>query len=224
MLKIKKEKLIPVLSVCFLISYILLIFIFNKLAKTEKELTKESETLSSYNIGEKKSDFRTDSDCLFTEYENIDRKICGQRTIKEVKEIESLKADNGLRLESIDDNFNKYPELAGYYLPKNIIDSTSTLDIDKDGKSEELIYYSCPGCNAPSRNVDVIKNGRIIFSAQGGNLEVKTNNENTPGFILSDSGLVLARPEGYTEVKFKLNFDNEYYPYEEKDVRFNTKY
>lgn len=154
---------------------------------------------------------RAHPDCFFSDFDNLDRKVCGQRLESEIKSEWP---------ELIKENFKNYPDLAGYYLPKNFIDDIGLLDVDKDGKGEKIVYYTCPGCNAPSRNIDIIKDDRIIFSAHGGNLSLEANNENFPGFILSDSGLVLLRAEGYTKIKFKLNDDGEYFPYEEDDIKY----
>jgi hypothetical protein len=200
---------------------ILAIFCYVKIKRVEKIEDNKQKVILIDSQGEG-GNLRTTPNFLFNDYENLDRKMSGQRTIEEIKAKEALKNDNGIRVELITENFSKFPELAGYYLPINIIDATSSLDIDKDGKLEELVYYSCPGCNAPSRNVDIIKDGRIIFSAHGGSLELKNNNEDKPGFVLSDVGLVLPRPEGYTEIKFRLNSDSEYVPYEERDIRYSA--
>jgi hypothetical protein len=176
-------------------------------------LIKDKNKLKSYtsNTTNEISSTRTSVDCLFSDYDNLDRKICGQRLESEIKSNYP---------EYVKDNFKKYPDLAGYYLPKNFVDNIMFLDVDKDGQDEKIVYYSPPGGNAPSRNIDIIKNDRIIFSAHGGNLNIENNNEIFPGFILSDSGLVLLKLEGYTEIKFRLNADDEYIPYEEKDTKY----
>lgn len=167
-------------------------------------------------INGKEDFFRSGPDCLFSDFENLDRKICGQRIKEEIYK-ESTHSELS---EIVEENFKNYPDLAGYYLPKNFIDSIDYLDIDKDGQDEKVVYYSCHGCNALPRNVDIIKDGRIIFSAKGGNLSVKENKELFPGFILSDSGLVLLKSEGYTMIKFKQNISSDYIPYEEYDVKY----
>lgn len=203
MIKINKKSIYILVITILLIALCLTITLLIKDRKTKDGYT--PNTISEINP------VRTEMDCLFTDYENLDRKICGQKQESEIKSNYP---------EYVKDSFKKYPDLAGYYLPKNFIDTVESLDIDKDGQSEKIVYYTCPGCNAPSRNVDIIKDSRIIFSAKGGNLKIKNNSEDFPGFILSDSGLVLLKMEGYTEIKFKLNTENEYNPYEEKDIKY----
>lgn len=195
------------------IIYILVVFILLIFAYSTIILTRCKKAINNYNpeITSQITQTRNSAGSLFSDYENLNHKIYGQ---KQESEIVSDRQDY------VEDNFKKYPDLAGYYLPDNFIDNVDYLDIDKDGQNEKLVYYSCPGCNAPSRNVDIIKNDRIIFSAQGGNLNIKNNYEGFPGFILYGSGLVLLRGEGYSKIKFKLTSDGKYIPYEENEIKY----
>jgi hypothetical protein len=44
-------------------------------------------------------------------------------------------------------------------------------DTDNDGKEENIILYSCNGCNAPPRELAIIDDGELTFSYEGANLK-----------------------------------------------------
>ena len=158
---------------------------------------------------------QSSSDISYSDYENLDRKFCGLKT---KAEIQKLKLNGESDKYSIK-NYHDFPQYAGYYVPKNLVDLVDKIDIDNDKKAETIVYYSCRGCNAPSRNMDIIKDGRVIFSAKGGNMSIKQI-KGEVGFVLSTISATLSRQEGYTKVTFKLNEYNEYNPVSQEDVRY----
>lgn len=154
-------------------------------------------------------------DIIFDSYKNLYKKLGGFWTKSEVYRMKSENEPDKLSI----NNYNKFPEYAGYYVPKEFIDWVDKIDIDNDKKLETIIYHSCRGCNARPRGVDVIKNGVIIFTADGGSLKLESLN-NKPGFTIHASGLVLLRAEGFTRITFLQGEDGEFYPDFEDDIKY----
>lgn len=162
-----------------------------------------------------KSDSRAAADMVFDDlsftsgFANLDRKLCSPKNSAEIAKLNDARA-----LE----NYKQFPAFAGYYLPQNYVVDVDLLDIDNDQENETVVSYTCPVCNAPPRGLDIIKNNKIIFTAQGGNLEVKPiKGEN--GFYLNVSGLTIPRSQGYTAIKFQAN-QTGYYPVAEDDIKY----
>ena len=44
-------------------------------------------------------------------------------------------------------------------------------DTDGDGEEENILLYSCQGCNAPPRELAIIDDGELVFFYEGGELE-----------------------------------------------------
>jgi hypothetical protein len=44
-------------------------------------------------------------------------------------------------------------------------------DTDNDGDEENILLYSCQGCNAPPREMVIIDDGQLVFHYEGANLE-----------------------------------------------------
>lgn len=44
-------------------------------------------------------------------------------------------------------------------------------DTDGDGKEENILLYSCQGCNAPPRETAIIDDGELVFHYEGGNMK-----------------------------------------------------
>lgn len=141
---------------------------------------------------------------------NLDRKLCSPKSAAEIAKLNDAKAT---------ENYKQFPQYAGYYLPKNYVVSVNSVDVDNDKKDEIVVSYTCPFCNAPPRGLDIIKNNKIIFTAQGGNLELKPiKGENS--FYLNVSGLTIPRSQGYTAIKFQANETGEYQPVSEDDIKY----
>jgi len=150
---------------------------------------------------------RTVPDVEFGEYKNVDRKLAGPRTYQEIAVLNDT---------VLNKNYLEFPKWAGYYLPLNTIDAVVAIDIDNDEIQETVIYYSCRGCNAPPRSLDIVKDGRIIFTADGANLSL-TPLTDKKGFNLETK--TIPRNYGdFTRVKFLFNSDSELFPYSEEDI------
>ena len=143
-------------------------------------------------------------------FANVDRRLCGAKSAAEIKKLNDSASW---------DNFQKFPEFAGYYLPNNLVTGVERKDIDNDKQEETIIYYTCPHCNAPPRGLDVVKGGKVVFTAQGGNLEIKPV-AGESAFLLNVSGLTISRDQGYTTIKFQKNEAGEFRPVTEDDVKY----
>ena len=44
-------------------------------------------------------------------------------------------------------------------------------DTDGDGEEENVLLYSCQGCNAPPQELAIIDDGELVFFYEGGNIE-----------------------------------------------------
>lgn len=44
-------------------------------------------------------------------------------------------------------------------------------DTDGDGDEENILLYSCQGCNAPPREIAIIDDGELVFHYEGGNMK-----------------------------------------------------
>jgi len=146
-------------------------------------------------------------DVTFNEYKNQERRFSGSKTYEQIL---TLNDDRATR------NYLEFPKWAGFYLPLYTIDGVEEMDIDNDEKKEQIIYYSCSGCNAPPRSLDIIKDMTIIFTANGASLELKPLT-NEKGFYLETA--IIPRDSGaITRVKFLTNDDGKLYPFSEEDV------
>lgn len=151
--------------------------------------------------------YREVPNVLYDDYRNSDRYLAGPRTLTEI-----VNRNNDVFIS----NYKSFPNLAGYYAPLYVIDRTDRVDIDKDGKDEDIVFYSCLGCNALSRAVDIIKENRIIFTAEGAQLQLLPL-ENEIGFELrTTSSSLQNRME--TKLKFLMNQDKEYYVFSEEET------
>lgn len=129
--------------------------------------------------------------------------------------------DNIPWMDEKEEMLQKFTSLAPHYLPYNLINSVEEFDVTGDKVPEKIIFYSCFGCNAPSRNVDIISGSKLIFSAEGANLTLKPL-ENNSGFELSN--LLMPRGAGYTVITFIPNSDGEFHSVKEEDIYYDNKY
>lgn len=105
-------------------------------------------------------------------------------------------------------------DMAIHYSPLYNIDEIVNLDVTNDGKPEKIVLYSCVGCNSPSRNMDIIKDNVLIFSAEGGQLKIE-GIEKQAGFLLNTT---MIPRNGYTRITFKQNSAGEFTTTQEEDI------
>jgi hypothetical protein len=137
--------------------------------------------------------------------------LAGPRTYKEIEAL-----DDPVRSQ----NYTDFPDWAPYYLPLNTVDAVDTVDIDMDGKKETMVYYSCRGCNGTPRSLDIIIDGRIIFTADGSNLKLSSL-DGEIGFYINNE--IIPREGMYTKIKFLADEDGNYYVKSEQDISTETK-
>jgi len=150
----------------------------------------------------------------FNNYKNLDRILPRKKTKEEI-----IKTANKKEIYLEMEFYDKFPNYSGYYLPIYIIGDIEKIDINNDNIQETIIYYSCYGDNALPRNLDIIKDNKIIFSAEGGNLSLEPIN-NDSGFYIKNSGLTMPRYNGYTKTKFILNDSSNFYAISETDIKY----
>jgi hypothetical protein len=119
----------------------------------------------------------------------------------------------------INEMYQRFPDWAGYYTPTSTVHDVQNVDIDNDGIDEHVIYYSCLGCNAPARNIDIVKDNKIIFTVEGGNLRLE-NVENEDGFHIFTT--MIPRGTGDIKVTFEKTTYGEYHPVEEEEIYINN--
>lgn len=126
---------------------------------------------------------------------------------------------------SLVSNFNKYPTVASRFLPAYTVD-VSEFDVDRDDKSEQIIWLSAVDANHPPQYVYIVKNDQIIFSASiGGTIMLHPNILEAPdhnGFYLEwvSSNQVkngLCCPSGKTITRF-IYQDDVFKPIMEKVI------
>lgn len=110
--------------------------------------------------------------------------------------------------------YNKFPDWAGHYAPESVIHDVSQVDINNDGQIENVIYYSCVGCNAPARNIDIEKDNQIIFTVEGGELAFE-NIEYVGSFCIYTA--LIPRGTGEKKIEFVGGADGNYYVKAEQD-------
>ena len=189
-------------SVIILLVILLAVFAYNKLDKKIVVENFNQEELKTY---------RESPDVGYSEFKNLDRKLAGPRTYKEIEAL-----DDPVRSQ----NYTDFPDWAPYYLPLNTIDGVDTLDIDMDGKKETIVYYSCRGCNGTPRSLDIIIDGRIIFTADGSSLKL-TPLDREIGFYINND--IIPRDGSYTKIKFIADEDGIYYVKSEEDLKYKKK-
>jgi len=60
-------------------------------------------------------------------------------------------------------------------------------DTDDDGDEENILMYSCQGCNAPPREMAIIDDGKLVFFYEGANL--KFIPEATGSFTIDEANI-----------------------------------
>jgi hypothetical protein len=58
-------------------------------------------------------------------------------------------------------------------------------DTDGDGEDENILLYSCQGCNAPPREMAIIDDGELVFFYEGG--ELKFIPQKAGSFVISEA-------------------------------------
>ncbi|MCA9365269.1 hypothetical protein KC723_00050 [Candidatus Kaiserbacteria bacterium] len=176
--------------------------ILNDLNKSQLS---ETETKDQSNITDSIKRFKPD--ILFDDYRNSDRYLAGARTLSEISEAHI----------TITESYEKFPNWAGYYAPLSVIHNVKEIDIDNDGNYEQIIYYSCIGCNTLPRNIDIIKDNRIIFTAEGGQLGF-ANVDDLSGFVIYSA--LLPRGTGERKIQFRQSSSGEYHPESEEEIYY----
>jgi len=189
-------------TVVILLVILVAVFAYNKLDKKSVVENLNQEEVKTY---------RESPDVGYSEFKNLDRKLAGARTYKEIEVL-----GDPVRSQ----NYIDFPDWAPYYLPLNTIDGVDTIDIDMDGKKENIVYYSCRGCNGTPRSLDIIKDGRIIFTADGSNLKLLSLDSEI-GFYIDNP--IIPRDGRYTRIKFIADKDGNYYVKSEQDISTETK-
>jgi len=189
-------------TVVILLVILVAVFAYNKLDKKSVVENLNQEEVKTY---------RESPDVGYSEFKNLDRKLAGPRTYKEIEAL-----DDPVRSQ----NYTDFPDWAPYYLPLNTVDAVDTVDIDMDGKKETMVYYSCRGCNGTPRSLDIIIDGRIIFTADGSNLKLLSLDSEI-GFYIDNP--IIPRDGRYTRIKFIADKDGNYYVKSEQDISTETK-
>ena len=189
-------------SVIILLVILVAVFAYNKSDK--------KDVVENFNQDEVKT-YRVSPDVGYSDYKNLDRKLAGPRTYQEISKLTSLNVDVLTR------NYLDFPDWAPYYIPLSTVDGVDTVDIDMDGKKETVVYYSCRGCNGTPRSLDIIKDGRIIFTADGSNLKL-TPLDSEIGFYIDNP--IIPREDRYTRIKFLADEGGSYYVKSEEDLRY----
>ena len=60
-------------------------------------------------------------------------------------------------------------------------------DTDGDGEEENILLYSCSGCNAPTREMAIIDDGELVFFYEGGELKFVPVESGT--FIINETNV-----------------------------------
>lgn len=183
---------------------ILLVILVAVFAYNESD---KKSVVENFNQEEIKT-YRESPDVGYSEFKNLDRKLAGPRTYKEIEVL-----DDPVRTK----NYTDFPDWAPYYLPLNTVDGVDTVDIDMDGKKETIVYYSCRGCNGTPRSLDIIIDGRIIFTADGSNLKLLSLDSEI-GFYIDNP--IIPRDGRYTRIKFIADEEGNYYVKSEEDLKY----
>ena len=85
-------------------------------------------------------------------------------------------------------------------------------DTDKDGEEENILLYSCQGCNAPPREMAIIDDGEMVFFYEGGQL---TFMPVEPGSFIIDEANV---PNDGRRLKTKYSYSKDTGEYAEFDI------
>jgi len=189
-------------TVVILLVILVAVFAYNKSDK--------KSVVENFNQEEVKT-YRESPDVGYSEFKNLDRKLAGPRTYKEIEAL-----DDPVRSQ----NYADFPDWAPYYLPLNTVDGVDTVDIDMDGKKETIVYYSCRGCNGTPRSLDIIIDGRIIFTADGSSLKLLPL-DGEVGFYIDNP--IIPRDDRYTRIKFLADEDGIYYVKSEEDLKYKKE-
>lgn len=85
-------------------------------------------------------------------------------------------------------------------------------DTDNDGDEENVILYSCYGCNAPPRELAIIDDGELVLFIEGGNLSFTPT---APGvFTISEANV----PRDGSRISTKYSYDAESKTYSQENI------
>lgn len=80
-------------------------------------------------------------------------------------------------------------------------------DTDGDGEEENILLYSCQGCNAPPRELAIIDDGELVFFYGGGELQFIPVEAGV--FIINETNV--PRDGRRIESRYSYNKDTETY-------------
>jgi len=75
-------------------------------------------------------------------------------------------------------------------------------DTDGDGDEENVLLYSCQGCNAPPREMAIIDDGELVFYYEGGNLEFIPDEAGS--FIVNEANI----PRDGRRIETEFHYDD----------------
>ena len=149
-------------------------------------------------------------DVRFSDYRNSDRYLAGARSLDEF--------DNPHP--AVVEMYERFPDWAGFYAPLFVVHTVDEVDFTNDGEKEYLVAYSCVGCNAPPRAIDIVKDNRVIFTAEGGLLSVRSVDESK--FILTTAGH--PRGEQYIHITFEYHNTGRFVTRKEEVVTYSDEH
>lgn len=115
------------------------------------------------------------------------------------------------------ESLNKYGDVVSMYWPDYLVSSVDEFDVDGDGNFEKIVSMLPPGVNGKGSRVDIVKNGKIIFSDSDYYAWIEKGDTNNNFFLHWRSGEQFDR--GSVEYKTKFVYgDSKFTPVWEQEI------
>lgn len=117
----------------------------------------------------------------------------------------------------LEENRVKYGDFIKMYWPDYLVNSVSKFDVDGDGVPEQIAHMLPPGVNGKGSRVDIVKDGKIIFTYSGYYSRIEQAETNNGFYLFWTSGEQFDNMAGETKVKYLFE-DNKFIPISEETV------
>lgn len=119
------------------------------------------------------------------------------------------------------DSQTKYGNFVKMYWPDYLVTGKDDFDVDLDNNKETILTLSVPELNHAPHRIDIVKNGKIIFSYSGYQPEIEPSKTNNGFYLLWTSGEQLNSgyccPSGQMRTRFVYD-NHEFNPIWEQEI------
>lgn len=111
----------------------------------------------------------------------------------------------------------KYGDLVITYWPDFLVGNVEKFDVDNDGNKEQIVDMLPPGVNGKGARVDIVKNGKIIFTDSDYYVSIEPTKTNNGFYLVWTSGDQFDQGKGETRTRFVFE-NGKFIPVWEQEI------